>query len=275
MSGFNDLVAIVTGGASGIGRALCEELGARGAIVVVADLDSPGANAVALAIGGSGGHAEAAELDTTDAARVQQLVQITVAKHGRLDLMFNNAGIAVVGEALDTSLEQWRRIVDVDLLGVVYGTAAAYAVMVRQGGGHIVNTASFAGLVSHAGMAAYCMAKHGVVGLSGAMRIEGAARGVKVSAVCPGIVATGIQQSATLLNVERKDVLAMVPVKAIEARDAARRILKGVARNRGTIVFPYYARLLWWVQRLCPALLAPLHRRSIADFRALRRTPPV
>lgn len=273
MDDFKDRVAIVTGGASGIGRALCEELGRRGAIVVVADINAGGAGIVATGIAAAGGRASAAPLDTTQAEQVQQLVEATAAVHGRLDLMFNNAGIAISGEALDMSLEHWRRIVDVNLLGVVYGVAAAYPLMARQRGGHIVNTASIAGLIGQPTLSAYCMVKHGVVGLSTTLRIEGKAHGVKVSVVCPGFVSTGIQEATTLLHVDRKDILALVPFKAIAAQDAARRILRGVARNREYIVFPFYARLFWWLHRLWPGLLAPGLHLALAKFRALRKPP--
>jgi len=146
---FHNKIVIVTGGASGIGKGLCERLAQAGATVMVADINLAGAQQVAAAIGAS---AHAAQVDVTDAAAVEALVQQTITTHGRLDYIFNNAGICYVGETLDMSTEQWRRIVDVNLLGVVYGTMAAYRVMVQQGHGHIVNSASLAGL---SGFAAY------------------------------------------------------------------------------------------------------------------------
>lgn len=146
---FRNKIVIVTGGASGIGKGLCERLAQAGATVMVADINLAGAQQVAAAIGAS---AHAAQVDVTDAAAVEALVQQTITTHGRLDYIFNNAGICYVGETLDMSTEQWRRIVDVNLLGVVYSTMAAYRVMVQQGHGHIVNSASLAGL---SGFAAY------------------------------------------------------------------------------------------------------------------------
>src|SRR5262245_60956462 len=122
MAGFQDKIAIVTGGASGIGRALCQELGRRGAIVIVADIDADGAKNTASAIVEAGGRSTGAPVDTASAEQVQQLVQETVAAHGRLDLIFNNAGIALNGEVLDMNLEHWRRMVEINLMGVVHGT---------------------------------------------------------------------------------------------------------------------------------------------------------
>ena len=122
MTQFQNKVAVVTGGASGIGQALCEELARRGATVVVADIDSQRAQHVASAIAAQGGRAESAEVDVADAKQMQTLVEQTVSRHERLDYFFNNAAIAVVGELRDLAPEHWRRLVDVNLLGVVYGT---------------------------------------------------------------------------------------------------------------------------------------------------------
>ena len=137
---------IVTGGASGIGRALCEVLGMRGAILTVADIDPDGLSETVSELTRRGCDARGALLDVTDHAAVKRLVDATVAEHGRLDYMFNNAGIGVLGEAQDFSYDDWHRVIDVNLYGAVHGVMAAYPVMVRQGGGHIVNTASAAGL---------------------------------------------------------------------------------------------------------------------------------
>ena len=166
MTQFQNKVAVITGGASGIGQALCEELARRGAAVVVADIDSQRAQQVASAIAGQGGRAESAEVDVADAKQMEKLVAQMVSRHGRLDYFFNNAAIGVVGELRDLAPEHWRRLVDVNLLGVVHGTMAAYTVMVRQGSGHIVNVASLAGLMPTPVMTPYSASKWAVVGFS-------------------------------------------------------------------------------------------------------------
>ena len=274
MEHFKDKVAIVTGGASGIGRALCEDLGQRGAaVVIVADINAEGAQQVTSAIITTGGKARAAHLDVTQVESVQKLIDDTVSEYGRLDYMFNNAGIAIRGELRDMDLEHWRRILDVNLWGVIYGTTSAYQVMVKQGYGHIVNTASGAGLTPLPLAAGYATTKHAVVGLSTSLRAEGADLGVKVSVACPGFIRTGIFDAA--INVtklkDKKVYPELSSTKMMDAGDCARVILRGVARNNGVITVTAFARLLWWLYRLHPSLIALLFRKRVRKIRALRR----
>jgi len=265
-----DQVAIVTGGASGIGRAVCEELARRGALAVVADINAQGAQAVAAAITANGGRAVAAHLNVTRAEDVERLVEDTARTHGRLDFMFNNAGIGVGGEVRELSLDFWRQAIDINLWGVIYGTRAAYTVMLRQGRGHIVNTASVAGLIGEPGLTAYSVTKSAVVALSTALRAEAEGSGIRVSVVCPGFVNTAIFQNSVGVDIDTEEFLAKLPVKLVPADDAARAILRGVERNQAIIVFPFYARFLWWLTRLHPNALAGFHRRTLQRMRAMR-----
>src|SRR5262249_54809852 len=123
---------------------------------------------------------------------VQALVGQVATSAGRLDYLFNNAGILIAGEAHYFEIEDWDRVIDVDFRGVVNGVQAAYPIMRRQGFGHLVNTSSIAGLVPVAGFLSYSSSKHGVVGLSTSLRIEAATAGVRVSVLCPGTVETAI-----------------------------------------------------------------------------------
>ncbi|HEX3128170.1 MAG TPA: SDR family oxidoreductase [Thermoanaerobaculia bacterium] len=272
MSPFQDAVVIVTGGASGLGRALCEETGRRGAVVVVTDVDEAGARAVADGIAAAGGRASAAALDVGQGETFQRVVEETVAAHGRLDYLFNNAGLAVVGQVQELTPEHWRKILNVNLLGVVHGVAAAYPIMVRQGSGHIVNTASAAGLLGIPLSTPYATTKSAVVGLSQNLRAEAADLGVKVSALCPAYIQTRIFDAATYAAGNPADALRLVPFKFLPVDDAVRRILRGVERNQGLIVLPFYARLFWWLTRLWPALPVAVNRRAVRGWR--RRYPP-
>lgn len=266
-------VAIVTGGASGIGRALCEALGREGATVVVADLDAAGARKVASAVGALGGTGFAAVVDVADRHAVEQLVSTTVATHGRLDYMFNNAGLSIWGEARDMDADDWQRVIDVNLWGVVAGTTSAYRAMLSQGSGHIVNTASIAGLVPSPLAVPYVTAKHAVVGLSLALRYEAAAHGIKVSVACPGLVRTPFYDTVRVLNARREDTLPLLPGPFVTPERAARAILRGVKRNRAVIAFPWLARSAWRIHRLQPALLRPTMRSAVERFRRISSSP--
>ncbi len=249
-------VAIVTGGASGIGRAVCEELARRGANVVAADIDGAKAEETAARIVAGAGTARAARVDVSDAAQVEELVASTVSRDGRIDYMFNNAGIALFGDVRDMTLAQWKRILEVNLHGVVHGVAAAYPRMVAQGSGHIVNTASLAGLVPTPGATAYAATKHAVVGLSTSLRGEAHAFGVKVSVVCPGLIDTPIKDSLTYLNLDKQKMLADPAFRLLPADACARAILRGVERNRPIITVTALASVFWRLYRLAPGMVA-------------------
>lgn len=255
----NQRTAIVTGGASGIGRALAHELAAGGVHVVVADRQRAAAEQVAADIGARGGSALAAELDVRSADDFRALVEQTVARTGRLDYLFNNAGIAVGGLAAEFAPADWDDVIDVNLRGVAYGVCAAYPVMIRQGFGHIVNTASMAGLTAPPLQISYTATKHAVVGLSKALRVEARRHGVRVSVVCPGAIRTPILGGGAFGRFTSGTDQAMVTDMANQLRPTdpaalARRVLRAVERNRAIIVEPRRWRLLWYIERLSPGL---------------------
>jgi NAD(P)-dependent dehydrogenase (short-subunit alcohol dehydrogenase family) len=185
---FSGATAIITGGASGIGRAIAEELAVRGSDVVVADIQIENAHKIAADILASGGKANAMEVDVTDYPALERIVEQTIQRTGRLDYMFNNAGIGIIGDVCHYNIEDWNYILDVNLHGVINGVQAAYNVMMNQGFGHIVNTASLAGITPCSGMVSYCTTKHAVVALSTSLRGEALRRGIRVSVLCPGFV---------------------------------------------------------------------------------------
>ena len=178
--------------------------------------------------------------------------------------------MSISGETHDLTLEHWQKVIGVNLMGVIYGTTYAYSVMVKQQFGHIVNIASLAGLIGFPMNTPYATTKYGVVGLSTSLREEGADLGIKVSVVCPGYIDTGIFDAAIMLNVDKEKIMDNLPFKLMEVKKAAELILKGVARKKAIITFPFYAGLLWWLYRLHPALLNPLRRKTVKEFRALR-----
>lgn len=271
MNQFKDKVAIVTGGASGMGESLCRKLAAAGAKVIAADIAFDNVNRVVEDICSAGGKAEAASLDVTDKDAVYALVEEVAQNHGRLDYMFNNAGILVVGEIRDMAPGQWDRLMAVNVMGVLHGTLAAYSVMLRQGFGHIVNTASMAGLIYQPVTAAYVMTKQAAVGLSLSLRAEAAALGVKVSVVCPGLVDTSLYTNCQSVKADVQDVLGMLPVRACPSDKAADKILSGAIKNKAVIVFPLHARILWRAYRLAPIGMLKVMEVLVWAFRKKAR----
>ncbi|NOY70749.1 MAG: SDR family NAD(P)-dependent oxidoreductase [Deltaproteobacteria bacterium] len=273
METFKGKTAIVTGGASGIGRGLCEALCQMGAMVYVADIDDDGAKQVADGIKANGGRASAHRLDVTRHEEVEQLIGDVVERSGRLDYMFNNAGIGIGGELRDMEISHWKRIIDVNLWGVIYGTHAAYKVMVEQGSGHIVNTASLAGLIPAPFETAYATTKFGVVGLSTSLRTEGEALGIKVSVVCPGFIKTNIFSSSKVCGLREDcmdELIAAIPFKIMDPQKAAEIILKNTAKNKAVILVTPHGHVLYRLYKYFPWIAALLGRKSIGDFRKIR-----
>ena len=279
MNSLNEKVAIVTGGGSGIGEGLCRELARRGARVIVADIKAAEAERVAAAITGLGGHAKAGTVDVSSAGEVSRLVDETAATYGRLDYMFNNAGFAIGGDFRDLTLENWHRVLDVDLYGVLHGVQAAYPVMVRQGFGHIVNTSSAAAFFAGPGNAPYCTAKYALVGLSLSLRLEGIDLGVKVSCICPGFVRSNVYRNAEAVGMTLpadipREEMAGAPTKMMEPEQAARVILNGVARNKALIVFPAAIRWGRRIDRLLPGISNRILLRQMRHQRRYRTAEP-
>ena len=268
---FKDSVAIITGGASGIGRCLAEQLAAAGACVVIADIDFAKARQVASNLGRAGKCVEALPLDVAQAADVNSAVSGVTARHGRLDYMFNNAAVAVAGEFRDLSPEHFQRVLSVNVMGVVHGSMAAYRVMLRQRAGHIINVSSMTGLLPTPMLSAYSASKYAIVGLSTALRIEAKRLGINVSVACPGLVDTTIHERTEYLSARKADFLAQLPRRLmVSPAAAARAILRGVTRNTPIIVHPWHSKIGWWLYRLSPGLISSLMQHSVSGFRKVR-----
>jgi len=263
--------AIVTGAGSGIGAALCRALVHAGAEVVCTDVDGEAAETVAAELGDG---VRAAQLDVTDAAAVQASVDEVVNRAGRLDLMFNNAGICWGGDTELLTLEQWNAIIDVNIRGVVHGVASAYPVMLRQGHGHIVNTASMAGLTAAGQITSYVTTKHAVVGMSLALRSEAVPRGVGVLVVCPAAVETPILDKGAVGGFVGRDYFLQAQGgKPYDADQLARDVLRAVEKNKAILVKPRIARAQWLFARLAPTLMNRMSMRFIEGQRAKQAQP--
>ena len=268
MSIFNKKVAVITGAGSGIGRALARELARRGARVVISDISAERIKETAELIKAEGGTADASQLDVSDYEEVKKWIDDTFQSRGRVDYLFNNAGIVVGAQAKDMSIDDWRDVLSVNLNGVVHGVAIAFPLMVEQGFGHLINTASIEGLVPFSSAASYVTSKFGVVGLSGALRIEGAAHGVRVSALCPGYVKTAIFSDSKLINIDRQKMMReFKDWMGVTPDECARIVLSGVERNKAVIVVTLFAKALWWLYRISPNLAIGLMTKGLERYK--------
>ncbi len=261
--------AFITGGASGIGLALARKLGEQGARVIIVDCNEEVLQASHRALQQEGIPIESALVDVTDRDAICASVEAFAHKHGRLDYIFNNAGVGIAGEVRDMTHADWRRVIDINLYGVIHGIEAAYPIMLRQQHGHIVNTSSVAGLVPLPGEAAYVASKYAVVGLSHTLRAEAAALGVKVSVVCPGVVRTPIYDTSPVVGFHKDKAMSLWP-KGITAESCADQIVDGIARNRATIVVTPLAQFLWRFHRTSPSAYLHAAARYMQQLRHAR-----
>ncbi len=187
---FKDKVVIVTGAASGIGQATASMFGKKGARVLCADVNGDGAETVAKLIVRRKGTAAAMKVNVAEEEDVKAMVAEAVGRWGKLDILFNNAGIEFGIPATETPLSQWDRLMDVNLRGAFLGAKYAIPEMVKAGGGSIINCASGAGLTGIPWLTAYCAASGGIVMLTKSLAVEWARKGIRVNCVCPGVVRT-------------------------------------------------------------------------------------
>lgn len=186
MSGrLQNKICLITGGGSGIGRATCRVFGREGATVVVADKSLPSAQAVAKELGG---RAIAIEVDVAVSASVQAMIRIVMDKFRRLDVLINNAGYGISGSVTETSEEAWDKLMAVNVNGVFYGCKYGIPVMIKQGGGVIVNTASIVASVGIRDRAAYCASKGAVAALTRAMALDHVGDNIRINCVAPGTI---------------------------------------------------------------------------------------
>jgi NADP-dependent 3-hydroxy acid dehydrogenase YdfG len=272
-------VAFITGGASGIGAALTNELVDGGAEVWIADRQIGRAQELAQRLSSSGANANAIELDVRDYPSFDRAVVHAVHRSGRIDYLFNNAGIGVAGEVDSYTLDDWNDVFDVNLRGVVYGIHAVYPIMIRQGSGHIVNTASMAGLTTTVGQTSYTATKHAVVAISRSLRVEAEHHGVRVSALCPGVIRTPILTGGEYGRINQPGISSEDFLKAWEAlrpmapEKFAKRALRAVLRNDAIIIVPAWWKALWYMERLSPAVSLRLLGVVLKRQREMGSTP--
>ena len=236
-------VAVITGGASGIGLAVAERLIEREMSVLLADIDAPKLRDVEARLTEAGADIATFLCDTASETSVAELAEVALDRFGAAHLLFNNAGIAGVGDAWTGSIDLWKRVIDINLFGVVHGIRSFLPIMQQQGSGHIVNTASMAGLVALPGAAPYNATKHAVVAISeglylelGALQADGGSP-IGVSVLCPGFVKTDLMNkepdiASTSLAGLIGDALRGGVEDGIEASVVADRVVASVDERR-------------------------------------------
>ena len=263
-------VAAVTGAGSGIGRASALALAAEGARVAVTDLNRDSAQETADLITARGGEARAVTMDVSDPGQVREALAQIQHHVGNPSLLVNNAGIAVGGYFLDTSLQSWQKIVSINLMGVVQCCQAFLPVMVLAGRpGHVVNIASMLGYTPMRGVTAYCATKFGVLGFSESLRAEMHDHAIGVSAVCPGMIRTNIINASILesseLDVEarRSEIDALYEKRNYPPAKVARAVISAIRRNRAVVPVTPEAWGAYYLKRWLPGVVGWLARREL------------
>lgn len=251
-------VGVVTGAASGIGRATALELAARGADVAICDVDAVGLQETASRIESAGRRVHAQEVDVRQMEQLQAFAHETFEALGQVDILVNNAGIGVAGPLLDVPLEEFRRVVEINLMGVVHG-CYAFLPRMRDAGrpAHVVNIASLAGYWSGPAMTSYHATKFGVVGFSESLRAELAKFSIGVTAVCPGVINTPIVQTARMYGSAGTEESRQRGIDAFARRNysperVAKNIMKAIGRNRALAPISPEAWIGYYIQRLAP-----------------------
>lgn len=260
MKDFRDKSVLVTGAASGIGRAAALAFAAEGANLIIADINEEGLKSAAKEIERLGRRAICVRTDVSKPEDVAALAQVSIKEGGGVDVLMNNAGVGLGALIRDMDPADWEWIMGINLWGAIYMIYHLLPQMIERGSGHIINLASGAGLVAIPVLGAYSTTKFALVGLSGALRAELAHHNIGVSVVCPGVIRTPIFQTGKIkgLSLEVKEVPRWI---SITPEKTAKAIIKGVKRNQARIIITPSMKILAIVNSLLPGLVRAVNSR--------------
>ncbi len=261
MKSFQDKVVVITGGNSGIGEALALAFAKAGARLVLTARDNQRLDAVRQRCASLGAEVDTFAADVTDESQVRALADYVHEKHEAIDVLVNNAGVVMAGFLTEVETADWRRLHELNVMGVVHGCKSFLPRMIARGqGGHVVNMASASGLIGLRGMSTYTATKFAVVGLSESLRSELRRSRIGVSVICPGYVKTPIAGKVKRVGVLASDVAKKriereFDQNAVTPELVAEKTLDSIRRNRAVTVIGRRARMGWFIKRWMPALL--------------------
>ncbi|MFJ9368806.1 SDR family NAD(P)-dependent oxidoreductase [Nocardia sp. NPDC101769] len=259
-------VVVITGAGSGIGRELALACARRGARLALCDVNATGLEQTAVAVRANGVEVCTWIVDVSDAQQMTTFAEEVLQRFVGVDLLVNNAGIGVVAGLLETTPEDWERLIGINLMGVVHGNTAFVPSMIARGSGHVVNVSSAAGILANPALSAYSATKFAVFGHSEALRMELREHGIGVTAVCPGVINTAISTSSPIrggnTDARRQKMAALYAKRGYTPDRVALNILRAVDGNKAVAPIAPEAHLMYGLSRAVPPLARWLSRQT-------------
>ena len=249
---FPEKRAFITGAASGLGLGICERLAATGWKLLIADINADRLAQAEKSLQALGAETVSLVIDVTDYASLEKAAVTIQEAWGGVDLVFNNAGIATAGAIDELTLEDWQRTIDIDLWSVIYGCKVFAPILKKQQGGHIINTASSAGTMAPPEMAAYNVAKAGVVSISETLKIELCRDNIGVTVICPTVFATSLDESIGTERAMEKSLRKQLEISKVTPEHIVDDVITAIERDRLYVMTQSDAKWGWRFKRLFP-----------------------
>lgn len=274
MKNIQGKIALVTGGASGMGRASAMEMARQGTHLILVDINEEGLKEAAQNIERMGVRVSIIVADLSKKEEIKRVAKTALEQEDHIDILYNNAGVVVLEEMKDTTTEDWEWMVDINFWAPIRLTQELLPHMIKRRSGHIVTTASVAGLIGAPMIGAYSVTKFGMVGYCEALRAEVAQFGIDVSAVCPGVVRTNIIEVAKTPKVDFTGMRELFDrfqgIIGLDEKEAGKQIVKGIRKRKGYILIAREAKPLWFIKRLSPEAIY-LMNKTIFKFSKSQR----